>query len=308
MNIILLTKFCNRKACIEIGAGSILAGMVLFLTIAASGLLWAGYHLGQHYGVESFIAAEDQLLDDQIKTERAFLVETREDLQTQLDALALRLGSLRAHTMRLNALGERLVKIGKLDADEFDFDISPAVGGLEGGQGESIEIAELSAEILRLSALLQDRDDKLTDVEELLLGKELLHEVTPSGRPVKKGWVSSTFGKRTDPFTGKRKFHRGIDFAGKPGSEVIAVAAGVVSRSEKVAGYGNIVEITHQDGFVTRYAHNQENKVVLGDMVAKGEVIALLGSTGRSNGPHVHFEVHKNDRIVNPRKFVYARR
>lgn len=308
MNIILLTKFCNRKACIEIGLPRIFVGAITLLVLVLSGILWGGYKLGQHYGVQDYVAAEDTQLRQQLLQDRESLEETKAELRTHLDALALRLGSLRAHTMRLNALGERLVDIGKLDQEEFNFDMLPAVGGLDSGAGESVSAADLSGDIERLSSQLQDRENKLIDIEGLLLDRELLKEVTPSGRPVKKGWVSSSYGRRTDPFNGKKRFHRGIDFAGKTGADVVAVASGVVTRAEKVAGYGNLIEIRHQDGYSTRYAHNKENHVTVGDMVEKGQVIALLGSTGRSNGPHVHFEVHKNGRIVNPRKFVYARK
>jgi murein DD-endopeptidase MepM/ murein hydrolase activator NlpD len=156
----------------------------------------------------------------------------------------------------------------------------------------------------RIANLLADREDKLTALELVLMNRGLMAEVTPSGRPVKKGWMSSGFGKRTDPFKGKKTYHRGVDFAGKRGSDVVAVASGVVVRSKKAAGYGNFVEIRHADGYSTLYAHNKENLVKSGDMVNKGQTIALLGSTGRSSGPHVHFEVHRNGKIVNPLRFV----
>jgi len=278
--------------------------MFVFVT----GLLWAGYQLGQHYGVETYIAADDAQFEQQFVKEFEMLVETRKELRLNLDALALRLGSLRAHTMRLNALGERLVDIGKLDSEEFNFAMTPALGGAANmDKGISISPTTLSKDIERLSQLLVDREEKLVQIEQELFDKQLLKEVRPSGRPVEKGWVSSVYGKRTDPFNGKSRFHKGIDFAGKIGTNVISVASGVIVRSEKVSGYGNLIEIKHQDGYVTRYAHNKENKVFVGEMVKKGQVIALLGSTGRSNGPHVHFEVHKDGYNINPKKFVYAR-
>jgi murein DD-endopeptidase MepM/ murein hydrolase activator NlpD len=147
----------------------------------------------------------------------------------------------------------------------------------------------------------------LSALELVLMNRGLMAEVTPSGRPVNKGWMSSGYGKRTDPFKGKKSHHRGVDFAGKPGTEVVAVAAGVVIRSKKVPDFGNVVEIRHADGYSTLYAHNQKNLVKKGDVVSKGETIALLGSTGRSSGPHVHFEVHRNGKIVNPLRFVRSR-
>jgi murein DD-endopeptidase MepM/ murein hydrolase activator NlpD len=126
----------------------------------------------------------------------------------------------------------------------------------------------------------------------------------PSGSPVKNGWVSSGYGKRTDPFTGKKEFHKGVDFAGKAGSEVLSVGDGIVSWVGERTGYGNLVEITHGNGYVTRYGHNKKLLVAVGDTVKKGQQIAVLGSTGRSTGPHVHLEVVHNDQQVNPSKYI----
>ena len=148
------------------------------------------------------------------------------------------------------------------------------------------------------------RDERLTTLESLLMDKQLLRDMQPEGRPVNDGWMSSGYGYRTDPVTGRKEFHGGVDFAGKPGLEVRAVAAGVVTWSGKRWGYGNMVEINHGNGYVTRYAHNRANTVALGEKVEKNQPVALLGSTGRSTGPHVHFEVVQNGRSVNPWKFI----
>jgi len=132
----------------------------------------------------------------------------------------------------------------------------------------------------------------------------LSEDSTISGRPVEKGWISSGYGMRTDPFNGRKRWHNGVDFAGKAGANVVAVASGVVTWSSKYNNYGNMVEIDHGEGVVTRYAHNQENKVKVGDLVQRGQVIAALGSTGRSTGPHLHFEVYKNGRAVDPSVYI----
>ncbi|HEY9050177.1 MAG TPA: M23 family metallopeptidase, partial [Gammaproteobacteria bacterium] len=122
--------------------------------------------------------------------------------------------------------------------------------------------------------------------------------------PITRGWISSYYGMRTNPFTGKLQFHKGMDFASKSGSEVQAVAGGVITWSGKRYNYGNMVEVNHGNGYVTRYAHNKENLVKVGDTVKKGQAVASMGSTGRSTGPHVHFEVLKDGRQINPLKFV----
>ena len=155
-----------------------------------------------------------------------------------------------------------------------------------------------------LGAEMQDREQKFSVLETLLMDQSLHDRVIPSGSPVRNGFVSSGYGKRTDPFTGKKEFHKGVDFAGKEGSRVLSAGDGVVSWVGRRTGYGNLVEITHGDGYVTRYGHNKKVLVAVGDTVKKGQPIAVLGSTGRSTGPHVHFEVVHNDQQVNPSKYI----
>jgi murein DD-endopeptidase MepM/ murein hydrolase activator NlpD len=194
------------------------------------------------------------------------------------------------------------VKIAKLDPAEFSFESSPGVGGPE--EGSSNVDLDFGREIDTIVAELEDREQQLGVLEDILLSSQMKEEVFPEGRPIKRGWISSYYGMRTNPFTGKLQLHKGMDFAGKSGSHVLAVAGGVVTWSSKRYGYGNLVEINHGNGFVTRYGHNKENLVQVGDTVNKGQEIALMGSTGRSTGPHVHFEVLQNGRQINPQRFV----
>ncbi len=277
----------------------------MLLTVLLTGAaLLGGYHHGKLQAVQ---IAEDEAMQATLQAmaeERRELDAMRSSMEAELDALALRIGSLRAHLLRLNALGERLVSVGNLDSQEFDFAAEPAQGGMDQADAESVGMMELESELQRLSAAFADREHKLILLEEMLSKRDVREQVIPSGRPLKHGFISSTFGRRTDPFTGKKKYHKGVDFVGKRGSEVLAVAAGVVTKSERTGGYGNVVEIRHADGYVTRYAHNQENLVKEGDRVEKGEPIAMLGSTGRSSGPHVHFEVRRNGKIINPARFI----
>ncbi|WP_457671061.1 M23 family metallopeptidase [Thiolapillus sp.] len=281
------------------------SGKYLLLTVLLTGAaLLGGYQYGKLQAVQ---IAEDEAMQATLQAmaeERRELDAMRNSMEAELDALALRIGSLRAHLLRLNALGERLVSVGNLDSQEFDFAAEPAQGGMDQADAESVGMMELESELQRLSAAFADREHKLILLEEMLSKRDVREQVIPSGRPLKHGFISSTFGRRTDPFTGKKKYHKGVDFVGKRGSEVLAVAAGVVTKSERTGGYGNVVEIRHADGYVTRYAHNQENLVKEGDRVEKGEPIAMLGSTGRSSGPHVHFEVRRNGKIINPARFI----
>ena len=159
-----------------------------------------------------------------------------------------------------------------------------------------------------LSAQLDDRTKQLQVLESMMMNHNLQKEVKPTGRPVTRGWLSSYFGRRTDPFTGRWAFHSGIDFAGKMDSDIIAVAAGVVTYSGPRNGYGNLVQINHGNGYSTRYGHCDHILVKVGTTVKKGEVIAKMGTTGRSTGPHVHFEVLKNGHAIDPKRFIQASR
>jgi len=138
----------------------------------------------------------------------------------------------------------------------------------------------------------------------VVIDRDLKKQIHPEGRPVAGGFISSYFGEREDPFSGEEAYHKGVDFAGTAGANVMAVAAGVVTWAGNRTGYGNLVEINHGDGYITRYAHNQRTLVSVGQTVKRGDPIALMGSTGRSTGPHVHFEVVRNGRQVDPLSFI----
>jgi len=266
--------------------------------------VWGGYQMGLVNGAAQADTKMEQQLLAEIQQQGAQVKELEQETAASLDALALQVGVVRGQAMRLDALGERLVDQSGLDAVEFDFSVIPAVGGYSEGKGESQPIAEITAELGSVAMLLQDRKNKLDLLQDMIMNRELRREIIPSGFPLKQGYVTSGYGARTDPFSGKKTSHKGVDFAGKPGAEVIAVAAGVVLKTERHRGYGNVVELRHSDGYVTRYAHNKKNLVKEGELVEKGQTIALLGSTGRSSGPHVHFEVSRNGRVVNPGRFI----
>jgi murein DD-endopeptidase MepM/ murein hydrolase activator NlpD len=151
---------------------------------------------------------------------------------------------------------------------------------------------------------LSKREVQLKLLRSTLADKKLIDDRRLAGRPIAHGWQSSAYGMRTDPFTGEQRWHGGVDFAGRLGSDVIAVASGVITWSGEKSGYGKMVEVNHSDGYVTRYAHNQDNIAKLGTVVNKGDVIATMGTSGRSTGPHVHFEVFKNGRVVDPASYI----
>lgn len=241
-----------------------------------------------------------------VRQQKMQLVHIEEAADANVNALSSRIGLLQAHVMRLDALGRKLIHMASIDKGEFDFDEIPALGGPEAMQNEVFAPNELSRIIDQLGSELDNRENQLVVLEDLVLNRNLQKEVQPSGRPITKGWLSSYYGMRTHPLTGRREMHKGIDFAGKLGGPVIAVAKGVVTFSGKKYGYGNVVDIAHGNGYTTRYAHNSRMLVSVGDTVEKGFQIAEIGSSGRSTGPHVHFEVLKDGREVNPVKFIRA--
>jgi murein DD-endopeptidase MepM/ murein hydrolase activator NlpD len=273
--------------------------MVALMLSLLTGAFYTGLHVGED-GLE-YVAE----LREEIESRHVDIRELRKSAQADINALTLRIGQLQGQMLRLNALGERLVSQGDLDVAEFDFDAVPAVGGPEGTtEAAPVALDEVLAMLESLDAEMNDREQKLSVLESLLMSRSLSERVMPAGRPIDEGWLSSRFGKRNDPFTGKQEFHKGLDFAGKKGSDVIAVGDGVVSWSGKRYGYGNLVEINHGNGYVTRYGHNERNLVQVGDTVRKGQQIALMGSTGRSTGPHVHFEVLHHGKAVNPVRYL----
>lgn len=227
----------------------------------------------------------------------------------QVTALTIKLAELQSHVLRLNALGERLADNANIPEQEFNFRELPPSGGPSSTTSEISKksFAQLLVEITQLENSLNHEENQLQMLESLTLGHHIENTRYLSGRPITKGWLSSYFGLRKDPFNGRAAMHKGIDFAGKEDGDIIATASGVVSWSDDRYGYGQLIEINHGDGLKTRYGHNKKLLVSVGDVVTKGQVIAKMGSTGRSTGPHVHYEILHNDKQINPLKFVYRK-
>jgi murein DD-endopeptidase MepM/ murein hydrolase activator NlpD len=243
---------------------------------------------------------------DTLQLQRDEIASIRQENEDTLDALAIRIAQMNARMIRLDALGRRLTSMADIDDGEFDFDSDPAMGGPEEptGAGSNVAVPEVVNAMTTLGNQLSDREAQLNVLERVLMNQNLKERVYPQGRPVNAGWISSYFGKRTDPFTGKPANHGGVDFAGKHGAEIAVVADGVVTWSGDRYGYGVMVEVTHGSGYVTRYAHNSENLVDVGDEVKKGQIVALMGESGRATGPNLHFEVLQNGKRVNPVRFI----
>ena len=310
MKIILFTKRHGKATTLCIDRIGQCLLLLAFMGLLGTGIFFGGYWLGQGESRSQLDSSLVSSWQKQLTTQKRELTALREKSRARLNAMMMRLGQLQAHIVRLNVLGKRLTRMAKLDRAEFNFDQSPALGGPASHDASQPEIPldEFFHAVKSLERRLADSGQKLSALETMMLHRNLQKQVYPTGRPIAKGWTSSYFGYRVGPFTGKREHHDGMDFAGKHGSPIVAVAAGVVTWSGKRYGYGYMVEIDHGNGYVTRYGHNSKNLVKAGDKVKKGQKIGLMGSTGRSTGPHVHFEVRKNGRVVNPQRYIYSRR
>lgn len=301
-----MKTFFSREHDVDTGGWLRAVAGICLVAMVGGGAAGAGYWYGQQRTLATVPeAGAAAALATALKRERRELAAAEEQARSTLDAFGARLGQLQAEVLRLNALGERLVQMAELSPEEFDFENPPPMGGpaepLDPGPALP---AELTEEMNRLFSELRDRDRKLALIEQLIMERDLSVQILPSGSPVRTGYITSRFGGRKDPITGRASFHRGVDFAGKTGSDVLAVADGLVTASGSESGYGRTVEIRHGNGLVTRYAHNQKLLVKVGDIVKQGQVIAKLGSSGRSTGPHLHFEVLKDGKHVDPMKYV----
>jgi len=254
---------------------------------------------------------EDHIVDmqNELIVSRQELQDDRQQVSQTLSLMTAKLAQMQASVVRLDALGEQLTELSGIEGGEFDFSSMPGLGGpgnlgQQVFQGNTNRQADLNLLMLGIDHSLSQREVQLKLLRSTLADKDLIDDRRLAGRPIARGWLSSPYGMRTDPFTGEQRWHAGVDFAGRLGSDVIAVASGVVTWSGEKSGYGKMVEVNHSDGYITRYAHNQENIAKLGTVVSKGDVIAMMGTSGRSTGPHVHFEVFKNGRVVDPASYI----
>lgn len=321
MNIILVRRRSGAALDINLSRSFIIVISLFFLSIPL-----ISYYLGvvsndrvpsiadldKPENIEPIRTKLNQIIGSIYKEE---LVQQQEELnalkqhnQENINALTNSLAKLQAHIIRLDALGQRLTEVAQLDKKAFNFDFEPSMGGPVDASEKTLTVnLEYSEFVKRMAQVTQDIDSRtkqLTILENLLIADHFRLAITPSGNPAKKGWISSYFGMRKDPFSGKKKMHKGVDVAGKSGSSVLATADGVVIRVEKQNAYGKLIEIDHGYKLSTRYGHNKTISVKVGDIVKQGQVIATMGSTGRSTGPHVHYEVLRNGKQVNPQKYI----
>ncbi|HEX5364306.1 MAG TPA: M23 family metallopeptidase [Gallionella sp.] len=301
MNIILVSDRLAKSRSITLGGWQIaLLAMSMFV------MVWVATFALQ-YALARF--APESLNDGVRALLSKIQSEERQQQQTyvnsSLDAMASRVGQMQAQMQRLDALGARLAKLTGMKPDEFRFDQPPAQGGpLVMLPPEDMSVAGLQQQLATLTQLVSDRSDKLMALETMLMQNQLSRKLLPSIPPIAHGFYSSNFGWRIDPFTGKSAMHEGVDFMVPEGTAIRASAGGVVAFSDKHPDYGNMIEIDHGNDIVTRYAHASRLLVKVGQVVRRGEKIAEVGSTGRSTGNHLHFEVRYKGIAQNPVRFL----
>lgn len=298
MNVIIVAKFLRTPKKLAFDNPRVLAASAVCLLAAAGMLFSAGFFAR---GVNGAALAEISRLRQQVELQQTQLTTARADAQREVNAVAVRVGELQAQANRLNALGERLTTIGKLGDGEFNFSELPGVGGAE--EADEVAPTDLMASLNALQMQFDQSGRQLSVLEAMLFDQSLDAKRTPSGMPT-RGYISSSFGARNDPFGRGRAHHMGIDIDANTGDSVVSAADGVVSFSGIKNGYGNVVEIDHGTGYFTVYGHNSKLLVKQGDLVRAGQEIAKVGSTGRSTGSHLHFEVLLNGRQVNPRLYL----
>ncbi len=298
--IIVSNRFAKARSVTLTGTHLLVAGITALCLFVAA-VLSAQY---------AIVRLQPGVISNELRTWLASAQEAEQQkqqtyLHQSLDAMAVRLGQMQAQLQRLDGLGARLAKLSGMKPQELSFGQLPAQGGpyIPAPQRE-ISLASMEQQLAGLSAMIGDRSDKLVALETLLQQDRLDRKMLPSIAPITTGWYSSNFGWRIDPFTGKSAMHEGVDYMGPAGTPIYASAGGVVVYADTHPQYGNMVEIDHGNEVITRYAHASKLLVKVGDVVRRGREIARVGSTGRSTGNHLHFEVRYKGIAQNPVRFL----
>jgi murein DD-endopeptidase MepM/ murein hydrolase activator NlpD len=300
VNIILVSDSLAKSRSMTLSQGQVF--------LIAFGILMAGFILATATYVVTMKFAVDlrnpylrallaSLHQDEVKRSEASVKEN-------LDALAAKVGELQARILRLDAFGERLAKAAGIKREEFRFDEKPGQGGPVVPLGPELTVPEFQRMLDDMSRLVDDRGEKLGVLDSFFMDDRLARKTVPTTMPVTGGYYSSNYGYRLDPITGHSEFHTGVDIVAGIGTKVVAAAGGVVSYSGTMLEYGNVVDVDHDNGLTSRYAHLSKRLVKAGDVVMKGQLIALVGNTGRTTGPHLHFEVREKGIPLNPNKFL----
>jgi len=273
------------------------SGLAVAVLLSVVGLYAVTFRIAANLEIPYIRDLASSLMRDEIERNEQFM-------RDNVSAMARRLGEMQAQLMRLDALGERVAKLAGIRPEEFNFRDLPGRGGAESRDARPLTMSELSDQVERVARGVESRADYLDVVESELLSAQVRTALLPQNTPITEGFIGSGFGSRLDPFSGQISMHAGLDFAAPVGTPILAAAGGVVSAAESNAAFGNMVTIDHGNGLQTVYAHASKLDVRDGEIVRKGQQIARVGSTGRSTGSHLHFEVHVNGVPQNPARFL----
>jgi len=306
LNIILVSGATARARTLSLDWRHWTAGSFGLLALFLSFTLLFNYMTLRYAAAINHPLLQAILLADQ----RQEAQKTQEVVQGHLNAMAIKLGDLQAKMLRLDGLGERLAKLAGLKPQELPGPLQPGTTPGRGGPAPTLQrnlsLDEFNAMLGELAQQVDQRSDQLGVLEALLVNDSATKKFLPTLKPIEDAWYSSNFGWRLDPFTGQQSFHEGIDFPADVGTAIEAAASGKVVFADVHPAYGKMIEIDHGNGLVSRYAHCSALLVSEGDFVIRGQLIAKVGTTGRSTGPHLHFEVRLNGVPQNPARFLQA--
>jgi murein DD-endopeptidase MepM/ murein hydrolase activator NlpD len=300
VQIIVVDKRLSRARTLTLSprmAMGAFSGLAVAVLLSVVGLYAVTFRVAASFELPYIRDLASSLMREEIERNEQFM-------RDNVSAMAKRLGEMQAQLMRLDALGERVAKLAGIRPEEFNFRDLPGRGGAEPRQSRPLSMQELGDQVSRVARGVESRADYLDVVESELLSAQVRTALLPQNTPVTEGFVGSGFGSRLDPFSGQMTMHAGLDFAAPVGTPILAAAGGVVSAAEQNPAYGNMVVVDHGNGLQTLYAHASKLEVRAGDIVRTGQQIARVGSTGRSTGAHLHFEVHVKGVPQNPARFL----
>ena len=295
MYVIVFNKKGGHTRAYEFSSSRII-GVALFTCFAVLLLLFY-LHYAERQVEETFLSHAHKQIGEQIKQVDSLILE----VEGEHNAVGRSLAMVESRILRVEALGERLSVLSGIEDEEFRFGYDPPSGGPLNISATNIN---QESKLYDLISRVERKRRELQILEAIITNKQLFNDASPAGKPVKWGWISSPYGERLDPLTGRPAWHNGMDFAGRPDSEVVVVASGIVVHVGRNDSYGQVIDVGHGGGYLTRYAHHKEALVRMGDVVRKGDVIALMGSSGRTTGPHVHFEILKDGTQIDPTSYV----
>ncbi|MDX8404724.1 MAG: M23 family metallopeptidase [Mariprofundus sp.] len=303
--LMISTSSSGRLVALVMGRNILLLSVLALSALVAFGI-WGVYSTTQN----ARLVLELQHSVDQLQQVKAVQALSTEAMQQQLQneqakslVYTRALGQLQARMTRLDALGSRLVNVASLDRSEFDFGVEPALGGLRQPDMQAgVPLVEQG--MANVDGSLKKMDAQLTALDYMLERKRSRSDAKPHSWPTKGGWISSRFGPRIDPFSGAQAMHYGIDIANRPGAPVLASSAGVISFAGKMVDFGYVVDVEHAYGYKTRYAHMSAIRVKIGDVVEDRQPLGMVGSTGHSTGPHIHFELRHHGKLIDPRGYL----